>query len=429
MTSPALHPVPAIRRTISLAAGWCASAALAGCAALGGAEEGARRIDLAAFARHGGSGEPTGARAGAGADATVDPAKDPLPMARPAEAPPAPAPLGAGGASRSSMAPLQTDERIFVDGMVGQVNGRPIFAHDFFVPIEDQIVAIRAQATTAREFVERMRRVIAEELQAVVINALFLAEAETGLTTEEQQGIFAWLRKIEEEVIAQHESETAARQAIQASEEKSLEAHLATIKDRALIGQLLRERVSPYVIVSWRDVARRYEEKEKEFRPPAHVEIARILIATERDADLVQPVTERIAAGESFLDVAASLERPGCGPWQAFDVAGGDMTTIDLENEAVRDQLRTLAGEGDHAGPFAVGGYTWWLGVTSFVQPPVRDLYDPEVQRALAAELRSERSSEEYNRYVTSLFERGIYDDMRGMEERLLRIAVMRYGR
>ena len=40
---------------------------------------------------------------------------------------------------RPEMASIAPGEEIFVDSMVGQIRGRPIFAHEFFEPIDDEL--------------------------------------------------------------------------------------------------------------------------------------------------------------------------------------------------------------------------------------------------------------------------------------------------
>jgi hypothetical protein len=47
----------------------------------------------------------------------------------------------------------------------------------------------------------------------------------------------------------------------------------------------------------------------------------------------------------------------------------------------------------------------------------------------LINELRQRRFREEYRQYIDSLLKRGIYDNMQEMSQRVLQVAMMRYGR
>ena len=63
-------------------------------------------------------------------------------------------------------------------------------------------------------------------------------------------------------------------------------------------------------------------------------------------------------------------------------------------------------------------------------RPPGITLYDdPQVQRRLGEDIRKRRNKQEWDRYVNSLLDRGIYDELDDMADRLYRIALLRYGR
>jgi len=102
------------------------------------------------------------------------------------------------------------------------------------------------------------------------------------------------------------------------------------------------------------------------------------------------------------------------------------MADIEL-SEALKEHVVNL-NEGDTAGPFEVGSRTWWLHVAEFDQPEPRPVYDPEVQRQLSQVLFQRRFEEEQMRFMESLLEDGIYDELTAMRNRLLEIALHRYA-
>ena len=323
--------------------------------------------------------------------------------------------------------PLDVGDRLVVDSMVGQVNGRPIFADDFFLPIEDALIAL-SQRTTPQEFIRQATLIVSEELRQVVLNSLFLAEAQATLTPQERVGLFAWAQQLREQVTAGlGGTEVEAERQLLEREGQTIESKLRDLQDRALIRKLLDERITPRVIVSWKDIEREYRKDrwQERYNPPGKVTLARIRLMTESDAELLESVKERLAGGENFVEVAESLEVPGSGIWQTFE---GRLESVELANETLQAQLAALKDEGDTTPPFELGPTTWWVHVAEIDRPEPRSLYDPQVQRELAAYIRSVRATEEQNRYIETLLEEGIYDELDQMVARLVTIAVLRYG-
>jgi hypothetical protein len=328
-------------------------------------------------------------------------------------------------------AALEPGDRIIVDSMVGQVNGRPIFADEFFAPIEDRLIAERRRST-AREFLPKAQEIIRLQLQSIVRNNLFLAEAESKIITGEQQqmGLRAWLLEREEQRIATYRgSEEEARQQLR-ERGTSLEEAMEEEKDVTLITELFRQQISPRVIVSWRDIEREYERErwQERFNPPGRVTLARIRLSTEHEAETIELVKERLSAGEDFLAIAESIDQPNGGIWQTFEVTGDDLSTTVITNALIRERMAELAGEGDTTEPFEIGSSTWWLHVAEIDRPEQKSLYDPDVQRMLANYLREVRRLEEQDRYLRTLLDETIIDELEQMEQRLLRIAMRRYA-
>ncbi|UCD75727.1 MAG: hypothetical protein JSV91_02195 [Phycisphaerales bacterium] len=387
---------------------------IAGCAAAPGSGPPPRPVSLAEFA----DGE---AEVGPGA------ARQQVPV----ELSAGPLTAGDGGSGVPPVAlrpapparSLQPGEQVIVERMVGQVNGRPIFAEEFFEPIANRLIA-EAEGKTLQEYGAVANAIIGVHLQEVVMSDLFLAEAEAGLTPEEQRGLIAWLNREREAIISGKGggSEGETRNRLRETEQISLEEYLEARRDQALIWQLLQDKVKSRVIVSWRDVQREYDRRNREdnrYTPPATLTLARIILPTESRADAIEDVTRRLAEGESFTVVADSVGMRDGGQWGDFELA-------DL-SEAIRLRVEGLSA-GETAGPFEQGSTTQWLHVAKIDQPPARTVYDPEVQRELIEYIGSRREQEERARYIRSLFEGGIYDELNEMNIRLLEMAILRYG-
>jgi len=324
--------------------------------------------------------------------------------------------------------PLRAGDRVIVDSLVGQVNGRPIFADTFFEPIADELVAASRESTPA-EFTERAGEIVQRELQNVLINALFIAEAESRLSAEQKQGLFAWLKDVTARVTAERGGSTElAQQDLARTESATLEQYVGRVRDEALIRNLIAERIEPRIIVAWRDVVRAYDRQHERFIPRASVTLARIRLRTQSDALRIAEVEQRLAAGEPFAQVADAMGEPSGGEWQKFDVGAGGSAEIELADPALDAAVASLTQPGQVAGPVEVGNSTWWVQLSAYDRPEALSLYDPLVQRALASEIRAERYGQEQRRYVQTLLEKGIYDELDLMGQRLLAIAVARYG-
>ena len=318
-------------------------------------------------------------------------------------------------------------ERVIVDSLVGEVNGRPIFADAFLEPIEDRLIQAAEQHTgTQREAAFRM--IIHGWLQDVIIDELILAEAEAALTPNEQMGLFAFIRTLQEETIRRSGGTRAQTERhLRTRGEAPLDEYLQDQKKLIIVDQLRRRKIEPRVIVSWRDIEREYESRYAEFNPEATVTLARIRLHTVTQADEIEEVRARLAGGEAFAEIAEDLGFPNGGEWVTFTMGPGGISDIE-----VSDQMKLLLeglGPAETSEVFTQGRTTMWLHVASVDRPEVRDIYDKQVQRLLAAEIRRRRSEEEWNRYIASLLQRGIYDELDKMAQRLYEIAMLRYGR
>ncbi|MHC4949106.1 MAG: hypothetical protein ACYTG1_12760 [Planctomycetota bacterium] len=344
----------------------------------------AREVSLAEFA------DP--AVAGDAADDPDDPTGPADPGAADLEADDLPVgeafTLGAGSTRLEPVAggdlPVEGPSRVVIDSLVGQVNGRPIFADAFFEPIEDELIALSTQLDE-REFAVRANDIVRSNLRQVVLNELFLSEAESGLTTAQQEGLFYWMQEVRELIVSKQGAGAESA-----------------------------------------DIEREYERRQDEFNPPSHVTLARIRLSTTRNAVEIDEVATRLADGETFRAVAESIGQWEEEGWQAFDLGPEGLAEIELNDQA-RQHLVGL-GVGDTTGAFELGSSTWWLHVLEFDQPEARSLYDADVQQSLGDEIYRRRSAEERQRYIDTLLDKGIYNDLNDMAERLLIIALLRYA-
>ena len=195
------------------------------------------------------------------------------------------------GAEVADLGSVEFDEKIKpgvrwpVDGLVGQINGRPVFAAEFFIPIEDRLIRIAAESGPT----DSQRAIISlvhDRWMTFVNSELVIAEAESGMNRQMQEGLLAWLGKLEEEVTAQRGgTRFGAEQSLMADTGLSMEEFVEQQRKLGLSGQLIRKRVEPRAIVSWRDIEQAYQSDYEIFNPPTQVVIGRILMLNRRDSE------------------------------------------------------------------------------------------------------------------------------------------------
>lgn len=313
-----------------------------------------------------------------------------------------------------------------VDALVGQINGKAIYADDFLKGMADRLTQIGKSSDRVAARREIIRQV-SERFEQEVNNRLIISEAESSIPPEAREGLFAWLRQIqEEEIAARGGTRSAATASLQEQFDMSVEQFLERRKNEALANDLLRKRIEPRAIVSWRDIERAYEKARDEFNPGATITLGRIALLTKDDAQRIEEAKALFESGASFAEVAERMGVANRGAWiqQKLGPRGIDGLT-DLRAE-VREALKDLR-VGEPSRPFTLGSTTQWVAVLEVDQPPARSIFDPEVQLRIRAELQNMRRYQEQAKYFEALRSRWISDDIDQMRLRLVDIALQRY--
>lgn len=312
----------------------------------------------------------------------------------------------------------------FVDAVVGQINGRPVYASGFLAPMDARLRAEAARlspnqwrqqtATTIRDaIIERMR----EEL--------VLAEFQATLTPEGKQGLFAFVERMRQEIVAQNlGSESLAGRRLQETEGLTLNQKVNQQRDLEIIRAQVNRAIGDRTYVSWREVELAYARDYDLYNPTP---VARLRMIQVSGEDEVAAVTEALAAGESFEDIARSRS--------SFRAEEGGLWTIEVEREGYEatrifapDELNDVAvtlDVGEVSEPFEWSGSTIWLTLEEIVTPPGLTLYEAQLQ--IFDRLRGERYAEEQQKYLIRLFGRASVTDVAEMTERLFIIAEERY--
>ena len=142
------------------------------------------------------------------AAAKATPSPRPMPP-RPAPAPPAPDPDAAlsttarvGSPTPAANSAPASDRPVVLEALVGQVNGRAVFASEIIEPLDAQLRArsqeLAAQRKPRTEFRNEAAQLINGELMRVIRDELVLAEARASLTPEQRQKFSERMARMEE---------------------------------------------------------------------------------------------------------------------------------------------------------------------------------------------------------------------------------------
>ena len=364
-----------------------------------------------------------------------------------------------------SFMPTAVGVPLTVESLVGQVNGRPIYANDVLEPISDQLAAASKKMSRS-QFAEEVRNALFQEresmgstlysgrLYELVITDLLLSEASSRLTKEQSYGIFSLIDRLRDDLAsAQGGSQTLARVNLELESGVSVEEFLEFQREKLLIDSLYREKIWPKVNVSWRDIQREFEQislsdfssvdagdvdeerlqaillglrsgKNLGSIPEAKGLVSIGLIRVPKDDEsLANDVKEAFKLGMSFKEVANDLNLPNDGLWQTFEMGSRGIHDIDV-SDLMQEKL-IGATEGDLIEPFDLGRSTVWLSILD-VQKPI-SIYNRPVQIAVRNQLQWIAFNREKSRFIESLWGEGSIDEVQTMSERVANIAVRRF--
>lgn len=312
-----------------------------------------------------------------------------------------------------------------IESLVGQINGRPVYAEEFLLPLEDRILRIVAENSLA-DAVRSVDALVMQRFREFVDSELIIAEAESKLDSQQQQGVFAWLKSVQEDTIADRGgTRDTASASIEEEFGVSFDEFMMQRRSLALASDLLRKRVQPRAIVSWRDIEQAYRRNYATFNPPPTLRIGRIRFSTRREAEKIEQAEALIAEGADFAAVCAAMEVPEGGAWLELELPSDGIAGTSL-TKAVKSRLEGLE-PGELSEPWRQTAFISWFAVTGIEKQPGRSIYDPSVQFGLESELSNMRLVQEQERYLNTLKDRWVSSDIEEMRRRLLAIARLRY--
>jgi parvulin-like peptidyl-prolyl isomerase len=341
-----------------------------------------------------------------------------------------------GAGFESAPAPLEVVDRApppmprsladsgFVDAVVGQINGRPVFASEFLAPMD-----ARLRAEASRLPPNQWRQTAIQTIGRAVVDRmneeLVLAEFQAQLTPESRQGLFAFVERMRQEIVAENlGSESLAGRRLQESEGLTLDEKVKQQRDREIIRAQLGRAIRDRVYVSWREVELAYERDYDLYNPAP---VARLRMIQASDPEKAASIREALAAGRPFEEIAREFSD--------FRAEEGGLWTIEVEREGYAntrifapEELNSVASAlepGEVSDEFEWSGSRVWLSLEAIETPPGKSLY--EAQHEIYRRLQQQRVGEEELAYLERIRGRGSMTDVETMVFRLLEIAEERY--
>jgi len=318
------------------------------------------------------------------------------------------------------------ESRLLVDQLVGQINGRPVFANEFFGPMNERL-RNEAARLSERDWLVMAKKDIEGALWDKLRDDLLLGEFESSLTPEQKVGVVAFVESIRSDLVSGNlGSEAQANVRLLESEGVDLATKVSDISKRRFILEQLRRAIGDRVQVSYWDVRQYYDQHIDEFVP---VPVARFVIirAPQSDSEKVARIEAALGSGEYFESVAAreSTWKPGAGNGHEMAIKSREYASERYFGPEPLNAAAIGLSVGGVTERVEFGGDDWWLLLVSIDQGPGRSLY--EVQTEIESRLRSTRQREEEIRYFERLFRRGSFSDIKQMSGRLLTFAGERY--
>ena len=261
-----------------------------------------------------------------------------------------------------------------VAAMIGQVNGRALYADSVLEPLDDQLRNL-GQRLRPESFHREIQTILYANLRQIIFDALILGEAERSLTDEEQMRVTHIVAERRKELLRQFlGSEQRAERELLAQFGLTLDETLKESRQQVIISNYLRQQLLPKINVTRKDIERYYTDHFDGFDEQVTRKLRLIKVSTEEDALAIE---QRLAAGEPFSDVArdpSNLFKPQHGG--LFSEA----STGDPFNHPQLNEAMVILTAGQHSSRIEIDTFVWWLQVESLERIPQQSLRDTQLK-------------------------------------------------
>lgn len=334
-----------------------------------------------------------------------------------------------GGPTLSASAPPPVESAALLDVKVGDINGLPIFASDFFAEMEERLIA-ESRLETRRNWTEKAAGRIGQHLDQIIAGELLRAEALENLPQQTREAGLGRLLDRERAAIQSRSGGSLAEAQRRVMQERGLtmEEYLAQFRDESLT-QLSIEQIRNGIQISGRDIRNYYERNYDKYNPRPRAQFRLITVLTS-NTEGTEQVRAALASGTPFEQVASA------SPNSFNRAVGGTVDPVEFEGEfsqaslfpaeALNNAAHTLT-PGQWTGPIVYGNngaVTAWLYLSG-IDRSTQSLYDAQI--SIARLVRDSQTEERFMETIDRLSKRASFTARDEMVRRLLQIATQRY--
>ena len=320
-----------------------------------------------------------------------------------------------------------TDNPIVLESVIGQINGRPLFASEVLTPLDGRLRAAASEVGGDRtRFMRATSQAVTEVVTRKVIDELMLAEAQASLPPETRQGLFYFLGKIQQNLVStQAGSALQADEALRETTGRTLQQQARELLERELINNEMRSKVMPRVNVPWRLIRQDYERNSKKYDLPGSATL-RVITVPAADADAVRRAEEAIAskpfAEAAAMDFNGFLQSQG---GLAVREVAGPYGEAPLFADAAWNDAAWKLQPGQTSPPTPVRTNLVWVHLERLEPGSTIPLYDAQTE--IDGVLRDRKFQQERDVYLQRLLARGSFTPLESMAQEAMVIAIERY--
>lgn len=321
---------------------------------------------------------------------------------------------------------------VYIDGKLGDVNGKPIFASIFLDTGSATIEPVgRRLAETAKQrplnaWRAYARDEIRKRVGLFVRDEILRAEALSTLSEDQKVGFLNWIEKLQRDAQRRSgASQAVTERTLLQTEGITLDEWKKREQDKQLIQLQLQERVGKRVQVSARDIEQRYDQRSDIYnRPP--LATFRQIVVPGNQPEAIEDMTRRLAAGESFEELAKSdlnISKRSSAGLEPRELSTPRPEGNFFANPQLNNAARTM-NVGDVFGPVDISAGKAWIYLEK-IEDRSQDLY--HAQLSIESQLQNERFNRGLDRYLARLERRVSRSDAEDIIDQLLALAEKRY--
>lgn len=330
------------------------------------------------------------------------------------------------GPPEPTTAPTQSvGQPVFVEAKVGEINGTPVFASEFFDDQFEGRLRANAATLTPTKWQQFAANAIRVKLDTLITEALLTQEGRSMLSPQQEQGLLFFLNRWEKQLQSRNMGSSQALRRSMSEQGETLEGRRDLQRQRMLRFQVI-DSITKSVQVTPADISRTYRQQYGSFHYGT-VLYRQIQISADQTENILN-VTLALEGGDPFVEIASQewngYRRDSGGLRDAKEYSG-DYETAELFSQPALNVTAQALAPGAWAGPIDLNGtHMVWLYCEELDRT---DISQYEAQLHIGIKLEELEKSQLISQFVENLRDRASFTDEQIMIRQLLQIAFERF--